>query len=137
MFGDNGDGCGTCGILGILGVLANGSYALCGIGQTVSELVFGNAIKDRLEDVWDNNPVLKGLRKGLPDRLEGVCGECLMKNRCLGNCIAQNYYRSRNLWAPLWFCEEAARLGIFPESRMWMRENVKFKTKDRRSSDET
>jgi len=52
MFGPNGDGCSVCGILGILGVLANGSYALCGIGETVPELVFGHATTDRLEDVW-------------------------------------------------------------------------------------
>ncbi|MFA4982260.1 MAG: SynChlorMet cassette radical SAM/SPASM protein ScmF [Candidatus Omnitrophota bacterium] len=51
MYGENPSGCGTCGILGILGVLANGSYALCGIGESVPELVFGHVAKDRLEDV--------------------------------------------------------------------------------------
>ena len=117
MFGDNGSGCRVCGILGILGVLADGSYALCGIGQTVPELVFGHAATDRLEDVWDKTPVLQQLRKGLPHRLEGVCGECLMKTRCLGSCVAQNYYLSKSLWGPFWFCEEASRRGLFPETR--------------------
>lgn len=123
MFGDNGDGgCGVCGILGILGVLANGSYALCGIGETVPELVFGQAATDRLEDVWHNTPVLLELRGGLPERFEGVCRDCLMKGRCLGNCVAQNYYRSRNLWAGYWYCEEAQKRGLFPESRLDRRE---------------
>ncbi len=117
MFGNNGDGCGVCGILGILGVLGNGSYALCGIGETVPELVFGHAATDRLEDVWNNTPVLLELREGLPHRFEGICQDCLMKTRCLGECVAQNYYRAKNLWAPFWFCENAYEKGLFPESR--------------------
>jgi SynChlorMet cassette radical SAM/SPASM protein ScmF len=118
IFGQNGDGCSVCGILGILGVLADGSYALCGIGETVPELVFGHAAQDRLEDIWDNNPVLLEIREGLPDRLEGICGDCFMKSLCLGDCLAQNFYSSKNLWAPFWFCEEARKKGIFPESRI-------------------
>ncbi len=117
MIGNNGDGCGVCGILGILGMLANGSYALCGIGETVSDLVFGHAATDSLEDIWNNTPVLVELRSGLPHRFEGVCGDCLMKGMCLGSCVAQNYYRSRSIWAPYWFCEEAYKQGLFPETR--------------------
>jgi SynChlorMet cassette radical SAM/SPASM protein ScmF len=118
MFGSNGDGCGICGIMGILGVLSDGSYAMCGIGQTVPELVFGRAGADSLEDVWNNTSMLCEIREGLPKRLEGVCGDCLMKFRCLGSCIAQNYYRSKNLWAPFWYCEEALNSGRFPETRI-------------------
>jgi SynChlorMet cassette radical SAM/SPASM protein ScmF len=117
MYGRGGAGCSICGINGILGVLANGSYALCGIGETVPELVFGHASKDALSDVWSGNPVLREIREGLPRRLGGICGKCLMKGICLGSCIAQNYYRDRDLWAPNWYCEEAARLGLFPDSR--------------------
>ena len=118
MFGDNGNGCSTCGILGILGVLADGSYALCGIGMNVPDLVFGEASSDRLKDVWKTSDVLNVLRSGLTDRLEGICRDCLMKNFCLGSCIAQNYYKDKNLWAPFWYCEEAAKVGLFPETRM-------------------
>jgi SynChlorMet cassette radical SAM/SPASM protein ScmF len=117
LFGQNGDGCSVCGILGILGVLGNGDYALCGIGETVPELVFGHAARDRLEDVWHNTPVLLELREGLPHRLQEICAECLLKDRCLGSCIAQNYYRSKSIWAPYWYCKEAHAKGLFPESR--------------------
>jgi radical SAM protein with 4Fe4S-binding SPASM domain len=117
MYGREGSGCSICGIYGILGVLANGSYALCGIGETVPELVFGHASKDALSDVWSGNPVLREIREGLPRRLGGICGNCLMKGVCLGSCIAQNYYRDRDLWAPNWYCVEAHRGGLFPESR--------------------
>jgi len=118
MFGENGDGCARCGIHGILGVLADGSYALCGIGESVSELVFGHAKNDPLRHVWNNNPVLLEIREGLPRRLEGICGDCLMKNTCLGSCIAQNYYRSKSLRSPFWYCQEAYRQGLFPMSRI-------------------
>lgn len=118
LFGRGGDGCCVCGIKGILGVLAGGAYALCGIGETVPEMIFGHAGRDRLDDVWRASPVLRQIREGLPNRLEGICGDCLMKGLCLGSCIAQNYYRSRNLWAPYWFCEEARKAGLFPQTRI-------------------
>jgi SynChlorMet cassette radical SAM/SPASM protein ScmF len=99
MCGREGSGCGVCGIFGILGVLAGGSYALCGIGEHVPELVFGHASRDSLADVWKGNPVLREIREGMPRRLGGICGECLMKGICRGSCIAQNYYKDRDLWA--------------------------------------
>jgi SynChlorMet cassette radical SAM/SPASM protein ScmF len=117
MFGDKGDGCYSCGILGILGVLANGKYALCGIGENVPELIFGDAKKDRLEDVWQKAEILNELRKGISHRFEGICKECLMTSHCNGSCIAQNYYRQKNLWAPFWYCDEANKAGLFPKSR--------------------
>jgi len=119
MFGNNGDGCGFCGILGILGVLANGAYALCGIGETIPDLVFGYAAKEPLENIWNNVPVLVELREGLPRRLKGICGNCLVKGMCLGSCVAQNYYRSKDIWAPFWFCQEAYKIGLFPETRVF------------------
>jgi SynChlorMet cassette radical SAM/SPASM protein ScmF len=117
MFGDTGDGCSVCGILGVLGVLADGSYALCGIGTSLPEMVFGHAAEDALEGVWRNAPVLTQLRAGLPGRLTGICGECIMRSRCIGSCIAQNVYRSGSLWAPFWYCEMADHAGLFPATR--------------------
>jgi SynChlorMet cassette radical SAM/SPASM protein ScmF len=116
MFAPDG-GCGTCGIFGILGVLADGSYALCGIGEQVPELVFGHAARDRLQDVWRESPILHDIREGLPGRLEGICGACLMRRICLGSCVAQNYYIHKRLWGPYWFCEQAERAGVFPGTR--------------------
>jgi len=118
MFGQNGVGCNICSILGILGVLADGSYALCGIGETIPDLVFGHTAADSLEDIWHDTPVLQELRQGLPKRLEGICGDCMMNSLCLGSCIAQNYYGSRDLWAPFWFCEAAREQGLFPDTRL-------------------
>jgi len=118
IFGNKKDGCSLCGILGILGVLSDGSYALCGIGQTTPELVFGNAAKNKLKEVWKNNPLLSDLRSGLPEHLKGVCKQCVMKNICLGSCIAQNYYNRKDLWGSYWYCQEAYDSGLFPETRL-------------------
>ena len=53
----------------------------------------------------------------MPARLGGVCGDCLLSRACLGACVAQNYYRTRDLYAPFWFCEDAERAGLFPQTR--------------------
>lgn len=116
MFG--GGLCGVCAIFNIIGVLANGTYAMCGIGESVPELTCGNAATHRLKDVWENAAFICELRKGLPEKLEGICSECMMKKLCLGSCVAQNYYRQHSLWAPYWYCEEAQTRGLFPVSRL-------------------
>ncbi len=113
IYGSQGTGCATCGVLGILGVLGDGSYALCGIGETVPEMAFGNAATDRLEDVWMNNPVLKEIRDGMTKAFKGICAECLMRSRCRGSCIAQNYYSNKDLWAPFWFAIRPTPRGSF------------------------
>lgn len=118
MLGENGRDCGTCGILHILAVLSDGSYALCGIGETVPDLVYGQAQRVPLAELWNQHSILWELRQGLPERLGGICAECIMKELCLGSCIAQNYYRRKNLWAPFWYCEEAQKAGLFPRSRI-------------------
>ena len=123
MFGNSSDGCAACGILRIIGVLADGSYALCGIGETVPEMVFGNAKDDYLKDIWGNTPILDELRQGLPDKLAGICTQCLMNRSCLGSCIAQNYYRLNDIWAPFWYCTAAFEAGIFPETRLRSKTN--------------
>jgi len=109
---------GKCGIFGIVGVLGNGQYALCGIGATVPDLVFGHAGENRLEHIWNHNSILRDIRQGLPSKLHGICGDCLMNVQCLGSCIAMNYYRHKDLFAPQWYCEEAQKAGLFPKSRI-------------------
>ena len=88
-------------------------------------MVFGRADRDPLAEVWENAAVLNELREGLPRRLKGVCGRCLMKRTCLAGCIAQNYYFSEDLWAPFWYCEAAYAAGLFPESRLYPADTVR------------
>jgi SynChlorMet cassette radical SAM/SPASM protein ScmF len=107
----------SCGIFNILGILANGSLAMCGIGLEIPQLTYGQLGKDRVLDVWRDNPLLIDLRRDLPGKLEGVCAECLFKNQCLGSCVAQNYYQSQRLTAPFWFCQQAQEMGLLPTQR--------------------
>lgn len=111
------NGGGHCTVKHIMGVLATGEYALCGIGTSMKELVFGRAGQDPLADIWATHPMLLALRNDLPARLEGICGRCVMRHQCLGSCVAQNFYRARSLTAPFWFCEAAEEMGLFPATR--------------------
>jgi SynChlorMet cassette radical SAM/SPASM protein ScmF len=111
------DGADTCGIFGILGILSSGHIAMCGIGIKVADLCYGLLGKDSIADVWIKHPRLVELRNSLPKNLQGICSECLFRNRCLGSCIAGNYDHSGNLTAPFWFCQEAADEHLFPFSR--------------------
>ncbi len=107
-----------CNIFNVIGILANGCISLCGIGQTETGLVMGNIAGDDIRQVWSNHPLLKKLRKELPESLEGICGRCIFKFRCLGACRASAYSSTGNLNSPFFLCDEAYKSGIFPESRM-------------------
>lgn len=107
----------SCHIHNILGILHSGHLAMCGIGAHVPELCYGVLGKDHIFDVWAYHPLLVELREVLPAKLEGICGECILRTRCLGCCVAQNYHLSKRLTAPFWFCQMADKRGIFPASR--------------------
>jgi MoaA/NifB/PqqE/SkfB family radical SAM enzyme len=67
----------------------------------------------------------------MPHRLKGVCADCLMREQCLGTCLAQNYYRDGDLWGPFWFCDKAEKSGMFPGTRLSLglpREGIKEAT---------
>ncbi len=112
------DGGDSCRILSVLGLLPGGEYALCGVGELAPQLVFGRAGVDGLDRVWREAPLLLELREGLPTRLEGVCRRCLMRESCLGSCLAQNFLAGGSLWGPYWFCAAAERQALFPLSRL-------------------
>lgn len=111
------DALGRCSVKNILGILSGGELSLCGIGVTVPELIFGNIQKNTLRDVWSKSPGLRVLREQIPDQLEGICSECLHKDFCKGNCVAQNYHVCQKFNAPYQFCQSAEALGLFPTSR--------------------
>jgi len=109
-----------CAIKNILGLLSDGSVSICGIGIMDKDLNFGNIRKDpsRIRDIWRKNKVLKMIREDLPSKLEGVCGICVFKNMCLGNCRAEAYHNKGSLFEASWFCQEAYDTGLFPATRL-------------------
>jgi SynChlorMet cassette radical SAM/SPASM protein ScmF len=109
---------GGCDLFSILGILSSGDLAMCGIGTSVPELVYGKLGKDRVADIWMNNATLTSIREDLPYKLEGVCANCLFRDRCKGDCVAENYNLSNSLTAPFWFCQQAMEAGLFPVERL-------------------
>jgi hypothetical protein len=110
---------GDCGVLRILGILGNGDVALCGIGRTVPELVYGKLGRDSIRDIWFSNPTILRLRRTLADvdTLPLPCAKCLFVKVCRTGCVANNYTESGSLIAPTWLCAEADRRGVFPGKR--------------------
>jgi radical SAM protein with 4Fe4S-binding SPASM domain len=109
---------GRCNALDTLSLQVSGSYALCGGVTPTADLRLGQAGEDALEDIWRDHPVLRELRGGMPDRLEGVCSHCVLNAMCQGYCVVENYQRTGSFWSPYWFCEEAERVGLFPAGRI-------------------
>jgi SynChlorMet cassette radical SAM/SPASM protein ScmF len=108
---------GRCTVKNILGMLATGELALCGIGTTIPELIYGKIEADNLRDVWCASLGLSSLREQVPQQLKGVCGQCIHRDFCLGSCIANNFHIAGSLDAPYTFCDQADQLGLFPISR--------------------
>jgi SynChlorMet cassette radical SAM/SPASM protein ScmF len=115
------DNLGNCGIFNVLGILSTGDWAMCGIGVQITELCYGTIKKDALATIWNSHPMLVKLRQELPSKLEGVCGECVFQNKCLGTCVANNYLLTNSLSGSNWFCQSAVDLSVFPATRL--REN--------------
>jgi len=109
-----------CGVAGILGILGTGEIALCGIGLTIPELVYGYLGKDSIRDIWLSHPAILKLREDLANVKEypGVCGSCIHARQCRTECVANNYSHTGKLVSPQRLCSEAHRLGVFPESRL-------------------
>ena len=117
--GRSGGSCGDCGVCGILGILGTNQYALCGIGTTCPEFIYGQLGKDSVRDIWLTNPTVLYLRRALADAdsFPGICARCIFARACRTGCVADNYGRNGQLIATAWMCEEAARRGLFPPAR--------------------
>lgn len=106
-----------CNVQNILGIIATGEISLCGIGVTTKDLVFGNISDESIIQIWHTNLILNKIRKEIPEKLDGICGNCIHKYTCLGVCIASNYQSSQKINSANYFCEEAEELDLFPISR--------------------
>ncbi len=108
---------GRCAILNVIGLLPGGELALCGIGTTISELIYGHIGTDDLAKIWLENPKLTQLREQIPGQLDGICSDCIHRDVCLGTCVANNFHGAGKLNAAYFFCKQAEVLSLFPESR--------------------
>jgi SynChlorMet cassette radical SAM/SPASM protein ScmF len=115
----SGGSCGDCGVRGILGILGTNQFALCGIGSTCPEFVYGQLGKDSVRDIWLSNPTVLYLRRALSDvdSFPGICARCMFARICRTGCVTDNYMQSGQLIATEWMCAEAVRRGVFPVAR--------------------
>ncbi|WP_113673348.1 radical SAM/SPASM domain-containing protein [Vallitalea guaymasensis] len=93
----------NCPTLNLISILPSGDLGLCAEANRTSDLIFGNLFHDDIVDVWKNSDTLKEIRTLIPDKLEGVCGNCLVKNICKGSCrtIALSSFGSINSANPI------------------------------------
>ncbi|HEY9159727.1 MAG TPA: radical SAM protein [Desulfomonilia bacterium] len=110
---------GDCGVDHILGILGSGAIALCGIGRTMPELVYGRLGEDSIRDIWLNHPAIVRLRKDLMDfsNYPELCRNCIFMRKCRTGCLVQNYSNFGKLIWPHAMCLDAHEEGRFPQSR--------------------
>lgn len=108
----------SCSLFHMLGIIASGHYAMCGMGTQIPELCYGRIGDVDLKSVWTSHPVITDVRNSIPEKLTGVCSKCILRDRCLGTCVAGNYNSGGSLRSPDWFCQSAYEAGVFPESRL-------------------
>ncbi len=121
---------GRCAHFNVIGLLSGGELALCGIGTTVPELIYGHIETNDLAKIWCENQKMIRLRKQIPAQLEGICALCLHRDICLGACIANNFHETGRLNSDYYFCRQAHKLGLFPISRYKL-ENLSLKKTNR------
>lgn len=107
----------SCSVHNILGIIHTGQMSMCGIGVQDDALIYGMLGQDLVAEVWANHPVLHKVRENIPYKLEGICGNCLLRDTCMGFCPADSYHHTQNLQSSFSFCEQANQVGLFPESR--------------------
>ncbi len=110
---------GDCGVDHILGILGSGAIALCGIGRTMPELVYGKLGEDSIRNIWLNHPAVVRLRNDLMDfaNYPELCRNCIFMRKCRTGCVVQNYSNFGRLLWPHTMCLEANESGRFAASR--------------------
>jgi SynChlorMet cassette radical SAM/SPASM protein ScmF len=109
----------SCGVMNLLGVLSNGDLSICGIGEGHSDLIFGQARRTTIREVWETSPGLARIRYEIRQWPTGLCRRCMVRRYCIwGSCRAEAYALSGSLSAPAPFCQAAFEAGLFPAARL-------------------
>ena len=113
-----------CNIASTISVLYDGTITTCGMGQYCKDFCYGNLRTHSIAEVWATHPTLQMLRDSLPSRLEGICGDCLLRRMCLGHCrLHAEEVTAGSVFRAYWLCEEADKRGMFPQTRRRGRRN--------------
>lgn len=99
----------------MLGIDSFGNIGLCHVSCNDSLFRFGNVYKDKIDDVWLNNQMLKSFQKLNPDRLKGVCGKCIAREWCKGGCRVYAISKYGDFYSPDPQCQNIYEIGEFPD----------------------
>ncbi len=108
----------SCGLPQMCGFLADGTLALCGIGEHRHDTTYGSAVNKPLKDVWRSSPQLVVHRRVLDGPMKGICGICAFRRLCNGQCRAASLDEYGRMDAPYPTCQGAYEKGLFPEKRI-------------------
>lgn len=104
--------CSNCPTFNIISILPNGDVGLCAEAYRSNDLKFGNMKQQSLSDIW-NGEKMQQFRNSLFFNLEGVCGDCRVKEICWGGCRAIALKKYGKVNAPNPFCQEMKEKGKF------------------------
>jgi radical SAM protein with 4Fe4S-binding SPASM domain len=79
------------------------------------ELTAGNIRRESLKDIWEKSDFFQKIRKFDPNKLKGVCGNCLAREVCRGGCRVHAFRYYGDLYAPNPDCQDIYNAGLFPE----------------------
>jgi len=107
---------GLCYYKNMLSILPNGDVALCGIGITHPETVFGNIYKSSISEIWQKaTGCLEELRDLTPTSFTGICSRCVFNERCANSCPSYVYETFGIFTASHPVCEALYQVGLFPK----------------------
>jgi SynChlorMet cassette radical SAM/SPASM protein ScmF len=106
---------GKCNVLNLLGILADGSVSICAVGYEVKSAILGSILDGPdIGEIWELNSFLQTIREGLPEKLKGICSDCIFKRLCYGACRARLLEAGMDFFGPFPLCAELAEKGLFP-----------------------
>ncbi len=104
---------------GMLGIGYSGNVALCHVGSDNEMFIFDNVKYNSISSIWKNNQKLKKYKELNPDKLKGICGNCLARSLCRGGCRLHSMMKyNGDFYAPDPECQNVYNLGKFPKYAM-------------------
>jgi radical SAM protein with 4Fe4S-binding SPASM domain len=99
----------------LVGLSPDGTVGLCHVTGGERELTAGNIRRESLKDIWEKSDFFQKIRKFDPNKLKGVCGNCLAREVCRGGCRVHAFRYYGDLYAPNPDCQDIYNAGLFPE----------------------
>lgn len=100
---------------GMIGIGPSGQVSLCHDSINDPRYFFGDLTKESLRSILENSVKLAEFRDFNPDRLLGICGNCLCREVCRGGCRVEALSKySGEFFAPSPCCQSVYELGRFP-----------------------